>query len=67
MGWRDIMLAVEYDGGQHWANPRQYADDIARQEHIAALGWTVIRVVGRHRAEDVIRRVQHAWDALTLR
>jgi very-short-patch-repair endonuclease len=67
MGWRDIMLAVEYDGGQHWTNPRQYADDIARQEYIATLGWTVIRVVGRHRAQDVIRRVQHAWDALTLR
>jgi very-short-patch-repair endonuclease len=60
-------LAVEYDGGQHWTNPRQYADDIARQEYIATLGWTVITVVGRHRAQDVIRRVQHAWDALTLR
>jgi very-short-patch-repair endonuclease len=67
MGWENIMLAVEYDGGQHWTDPCQYAHDVERQEYVGRLGWTVIRVVGRHRAEDVVRRVQRAWDALTLR
>lgn len=67
MGWDDIMLAVEYDGGQHWTDPRQYADDITRQEYVAKLGWTVVRVASRHRASDVIRRVRGAWDELTLR
>jgi hypothetical protein len=67
MGWEDIMLAVEYDGGQHWTDPWQFATDVERLEYIAKIGWTVVRVVSQHRAYDVIRRVRHAWDALTLR
>ncbi len=64
MGWEDIMLAAEYDGEQHWTNPWQFATDVDRHEYIAKVGWTVIRVVSQHRPRDVIRRVQHAWDAL---
>ncbi len=64
MGWEDVMLAVEYDGEQHWTDPVQYARDVDRQEYVAKVGWTVIRVVARHRPRDVIRRVQQAWDAL---
>ena len=64
MGWEDIMLAVEYDGDQHWTNPAQYASDVDRQEYINRMGWTVIRVVGRHRPSDVIRRVDRGWEAL---
>lgn len=67
MGWEEIQLAVEYDGAQHWTDPRQYAHDVARQEHVAGLGWTVVRVVSQHRPGDVVRRVQNAWNALTLR
>jgi very-short-patch-repair endonuclease len=67
MGWEDIMLAIEYDGGQHWTDPWQYANDVTRQEYLAQVGWTVIRVVSRHRAHDVIGRVRDAWDTLTLR
>ncbi len=67
MGWDDIMLAVEYDGEQHWTDPWQYATDVERQEYLAKIGWTVIRVVSRHRPHDVIRRVRHAWDVLTKR
>lgn len=65
MGWEDIMLAAEYDGDQHWTNPAQYASDVDRQEYLQQIGWTVIRVVSRHRPSDVIGRVQCAWDALT--
>ncbi|HTY34832.1 hypothetical protein [Mycobacterium sp.] len=65
MGWEDMMLAAEYDGEQHWTNPWQFARDVERQEYIAEAGWTVVRVVSRHRAYDVIRRVRQAWDART--
>ncbi len=65
MGWEDIMLAVEYDGEQHWTDPVQYAKDVDRQEYVAKVGWTVVRVVSQHRPRDVVRRVQQAWDALT--
>lgn len=67
MGWEHLKLAVEYDGGQHWTDPWQYANDVTRQEYLARIGWTVVRVVSRHRARDVIHRVQAAHDALTLR
>lgn len=67
MGWENIMLAVEYDGEQHWTNPTQYASDIERQEYVNSVGWTVIRVVARQRPGDIIRRVQRAWDAAKRR
>jgi hypothetical protein len=67
MGWQDIKLAVEYDGEQHWTDPAQYVWDVDRQQYINRVGWTVIRVVSRHRAGEVIRRVRHAWDTLSLR
>jgi hypothetical protein len=67
MGWKDMMLAVEYDGEQHWKDPLQFGYDVDRQEYISGVGWTVIRVVSQHRAHQVIRRVQHAWDTLILR
>jgi hypothetical protein len=41
MGWEDIMLAVEYDGEQHWTDPWQFAKDVDRQEYVARVGWTV--------------------------
>jgi very-short-patch-repair endonuclease len=67
MGWEEVMLAVEYDGQQHWTDPRQYAADVDRQEYLGEIGWTLVRVVSRHRPYDVINRVRHAWDALTHR
>jgi very-short-patch-repair endonuclease len=67
MGWEDIRLAVEYDGDQHWTDRWQFAKDVERLEYVDRIGWTTIRVVAGHRPRDVIRRVQHAWDALTLR
>lgn len=62
-----MMLAAEYDGEQHWADPSQYAWDVDRKEYIDRVGWTVIRVVARHRPADVIRRVRRAWDASAKR
>ncbi|MFV0495876.1 endonuclease domain-containing protein [Mycobacterium sp.] len=67
MGWEAIMLAVEYDGEQHWTNPAQYVWDIDRLDYLRRAGWTVIRVVARHQPADVIQRVRHAWDAASHR
>ena len=67
MGWEDINLAVEYDGDQHRTDPYQFAYDIRRLDDVHELGWTLVRVVARHRSADVIRRVERARDALTLR
>ena len=47
MGWRQWKVAVEYDGVQHWTDPRQRAWDIERIALLEAAGWVVIRVSSR--------------------
>lgn len=59
MGWEEYMLAVEYDGVQH-ADALGY--DIVRNEYIARLGWTTIRVAAGHRRPDIMGRLRRAWD-----
>ncbi|MFC7673543.1 endonuclease domain-containing protein [Mycolicibacterium sp. GCM10028919] len=44
MGWREWKVAVEYDGVQHWADPRQRSWDIERIALLEAAGWVVVRV-----------------------
>lgn len=60
MGWREWKVAVEYDGIQHWADPRQRAWDIERIELLEAAGWVVVRVSAAmlRRPEVVIERVR---------
>ena len=55
------FVGVEYDGEQHWTDPKIYADDIERLEFLAAQGWTIVRVSGRQLRDDpggVVRRVR---------
>ncbi len=67
LGWPDLMLACEYDGAHHRTDPAQFARDIVRLEHLAALGWRVIRVAAGTRREEVLARLQRAWPSPTLR
>lgn len=52
MGWPDYTVAVEYDGEQHWTDPREHAGDIGRLEYLAGLGWTIVRVSAWHLRND---------------
>lgn len=61
MGWEDVMVAAEYDGEQHRLDPRQYHRDLERSEHLANLGWTVIRVVAGDHASAILARVADAF------
>jgi hypothetical protein len=61
MGWRDVMVAVEYDGEHHRVDRNTYRDDLVRSEYIAHRGWRRIRVVAGHRRTDIVRRVRQAW------
>jgi very-short-patch-repair endonuclease len=65
MGWEDIKLAAEYDGDHHRADPDVFAYDIRRLDDLRELGWTLVRVAARHRADEVIARFSRAWDACT--
>jgi uncharacterized protein DUF559 len=60
MGWREWMVAVEYDGDQHRIDRRQYVKDIRRQEMLDEMGWTIVRVVAEDAPGAVLRRVRAA-------
>jgi hypothetical protein len=60
MGWDDWLVGVEYDGVQHWTDPRQRTRDIDRLAELEDLGWTIVRVNSdmlRYRQGTVIARV----------
>ncbi len=63
MGWPEWKVGVEYDGEQHWTNPRIRAADIDRQARLEALGWRIIRVSAemlRYRRHTVVERTRAA-------
>jgi hypothetical protein len=61
MGWRDIQLAVEYDGDQHRTDRPQYVRDAKRIPRIERCGWEVIRVINEDRPVEILSRVYEAW------
>jgi hypothetical protein len=61
MGWRDIQLAVEYDGDQHRTYRPQYVKDVRRLPKIAKRGWEVIRVIAEDRQSEILERVHEAF------
>jgi hypothetical protein len=61
MGWRDIRLAVEYDGDQHRTDRPQYVKDQRRLPRIAKQGWEVIRVIAEDRQVEILERVHEAF------
>ena len=63
MGYPKWLVGVEYDGEQHWKDPRQHADDIDRLEFLAAKDWLIVRVSAvqmRYQGDAVVERVRHA-------
>ncbi len=39
MGWREYRVGVDFDGVQHWTDPRQRDKDIERYALLPELGW----------------------------
>jgi len=66
MGWPQWTVGVEYDGEQHFDNPRDYANDIVRLEFLAERGWTIVRVSARqlrYERPAIVARVRRALAA----
>lgn len=63
MGWRELMLALEYDGEQHRLDPRQYRYDIQRSEDLAELGWTRVRAVKGNTPANILDRLARVWQS----
>ena len=65
MGWPELKVAVEYDGAQHWTDPRQRRRDIERLADLDRLGWIVIRVSSDmlRTPASVVARVRNALES----
>ena len=61
MGWREVMVAVEYDGEQHRLDRGVYRNDLTRSEYIADMGWRRIRVIAGDRQAEIVERTRRAW------
>ena len=61
MGWRQIQLAVEYDGDQHRTDRPQYVKDMRRHPKIEKRGWEVIRVIAEDRQSEILGKVYEAY------
>ncbi|MFS0896693.1 hypothetical protein [Mycolicibacterium litorale] len=61
MGWRQLRLAVEYDGDQHRTSRPIYVNDIRRLERIRRCGWEVVRVIKEDHPGAVLARVREAF------
>ena len=61
MGWRDVKIAVEYDGEHHRTDTVQYRRDAKRLRRIVASGWIHIRVITGDRPKEIEAWVKRAW------
>ncbi|MDI3315732.1 MAG: DUF559 domain-containing protein [Mycobacterium sp.] len=66
MGWEDWRVGVEYDGPQHWTDPRVRANDIERTAALQRRGWRLVRVSSellRCRPHVIVARAREALRA----
>lgn len=66
MGWEQWLVGVEYDGAQHWTDPRIRAKDIDRAAELERRGWRIIRVSAdllRNRPDILVARIREALRA----
>jgi hypothetical protein len=61
MGWRDLRLAVEYDGDHHRTDRPSYVRDLRRIPRIEAQDWQVVRVVKEDRPAEIKIRAREAY------
>ena len=63
LGWERWRVGVEYDGAQHWTDPRIRANDIDRTAELERRGWRIIRVSAdllRNRPDILAARIREA-------
>ncbi|BBY15352.1 hypothetical protein H7K36_03945 [Mycolicibacterium litorale] len=63
MGYPRWKVGVEYDGPQHWTDPRVRDRDLERRARLAALGWRIVHVNAemlRYRRAVIVGRTEAA-------
>ncbi|WP_246228697.1 hypothetical protein [Mycolicibacterium psychrotolerans] len=61
MGWRDLRLAVEYDGAHHQSDRVQYLKDRRRLPGLMEREWEVLTFVNEDTPREVIARTYEAY------
>ena len=61
MGWRDTMIAVDYEGDHHRRTPWEFNKGIRRHDAVTARGWDDIRVTSADTDGGIVARVWTAW------
>lgn len=59
MGYDEFMVGLEYDGPQHWEDPKVRERDIEKYADLSERGWVIIRVgpdLLRYRRRVIIER-----------
>ncbi|KUI22908.1 hypothetical protein AU193_09790 [Mycobacterium sp. GA-1285] len=70
MAYEDFKVGIEYDGPQHWTDPRVRQRDIDKQFELTELRWLIIRVsrdLLRYRRATYVARVESALRSRGLR
>lgn len=60
MGWRDVKVAVDYEGEHHRMTRRQFDRDIRRHAEVTELGWDDVRITAEDSDGAIIGRVGRA-------
>ncbi|MFL0290298.1 hypothetical protein ACJH6J_04535 [Mycobacterium sp. SMC-18] len=60
MGWKHLLVGVQYDGGHHQTDREQYVRDLKALPRLEARNWIVIRVIKEDTDDDVLARVAAA-------
>lgn len=65
--YRALKILIEYDGGQHREDEKQFLHDVDRLDRAMAEGWRVIRVTKKHAAARFEPAIERIRDALIKR
>ena len=61
LGWRDLKIAVEYEGKHHRLSRAAFDKDIRRIDELIEQGWIVIRVTAADTEATILRKLAAAW------
>lgn len=67
MGWRDLKIAVDYEGKHHRMSRERFDKDIRRIRELTEAGWIVIRVTVQDTEATILRLIADAWASRTSR
>lgn len=60
MGWKHLLVGVQYDGGHHQTDRDQYVRDQRALPKLEARNWIVVKVIREDTDDDVLARVAAA-------